>query len=92
MFILWLTPHEVNVEFLTPGAESDIQDRDPAAGELSVHQQAGEGAAATDVWAQPATRQEQVPKILDHDLVPQTLRGQGLEWNLVLWRTWFCII
>lgn len=34
---------------LPPGAEPNVADRDPASGELSVYQQAGEGAAAADV-------------------------------------------
>ena len=43
-----------------PGAEPHLPDRDPAPGELSVHQQAGEGAAAADLRDQPAAGQEQV--------------------------------
>lgn len=48
--------------FLPPGAEPHVSDRDPASGKLSVHQQAGERAAAADVWDQSTTRQEQVEK------------------------------
>lgn len=46
-----------------PGAESDVSNRDPAAGEFSVHQQAGEGAAAADHRDQSAARQEQVGQV-----------------------------
>lgn len=46
--------------FRPPGVEPDFKNRDPASGELSVYQQAGEGAATADLGDQPATRQEQV--------------------------------
>lgn len=45
---------------LRPDAEPHVTGGDPAAGELSFHQQAGEGAAAADVRDQPAPGQEQV--------------------------------
>lgn len=45
---------------LSPDAEPHVPDGDPAAGELPLDQQAGEGAAAADVRAQPAPSPEQV--------------------------------
>lgn len=48
--------------FLAPGVEPHISDRDPASAELSVHQQAGEGAVTADFRDQSTARQEQVEK------------------------------
>lgn len=50
----------LTVSRVPPGAEPHVSDRDPAPGELAVHQQAGEGAAAADDGDQPTARQEQV--------------------------------
>lgn len=52
------------MSFLPPGAEPHVSHRDPASGELSVHQQAGERAVTADLRDQSATRQEQVEKSL----------------------------
>lgn len=49
---------------LPPGAEPHVSNRDPASGEFSVHQQAGERAVTADLRDQSATRQEQVEKFL----------------------------
>lgn len=60
---------------LSPDAEPHVPDGDPAAGELPLYQQAGEGTAAADVRAQSAPSQEQVsPSVLLEflEMVPGT--------------------
>ena len=52
--------HESVCPCVSPGAEPDVPPGDPAAGELSVHQQAGEGADGADQSDQQAARQERV--------------------------------
>ena len=44
----------VRVRVCLPGPEPDVPAGDPAAGELSVHQQAGEGADGADESDQQA--------------------------------------
>lgn len=63
-----VTPGTVWPRLLTPmlpsgcgaGAEPDVAHRDAAAGELRVHHQAGEAAAAADERDPQAAEQEQV--------------------------------